>query len=664
MITHLALSTGLLAAAVLGWAPTGVKVIDGRASGPVAAVDGAGGVFISWLDERIVDINFGDVYGQHVLRSGALDPLWPATGAGIANEPDPLDEFREGVAPGLAGSAYWTWTQRISAGSDLMLKRTRADGSLDPSWPSGGVDLLASTMDPSESTMIADGSGGVFVAWREETPGAPNVSLRSMRCQRILADGSIASGWPVGGVAIRTVVGGPGTPELVLDGEGGVFLNYGDFEWATPDRRYQRVQHLLSDGTIAPGWPEGGVIACTFPSFQTSFAPAFISDGAGGVYVAWDDMRDRPPGSTSITGDIYMTRIGPDGTRPPGWPAEGRALHTAPGPQWAPRLCPDGSGGALAAWVDLTTGLARITRVRADGTLAPGWPVNGTVLCTAAGFPNNPVIVSDGQGGAYAGWLQEQGADRVYAQHFRGDGTLAPGWAITGTLLVDLPDAFAYSVSIVPGDPGTAIMVWLDGRLSSIPIGSIRAQKLVTDGLVPVQLALQSAEADAHSVRLAWWGADAPGESFFVERSADGESWERIGSARAEGTERLTFEDRDVRAGDHLAYRLVDASNRVVVRASWVEVPRVLEFALAGARPNPARLGALAVELSLAEQASGTLELLDLAGRRVAWRELDSLAPGRHTIPFLETASLAPGVHWLRLRQGLHERTARVVLTR
>ncbi len=654
------LTATLLATAVTGWVTDGVPVATGRTRVPSAAADGAGGVFIGWGDENHYDTHYSDAYGMRLLATGLKHPLWPVLGSPIAAEPAPLDEGQYLVAPGSDGSAYWLWSQRIHE-QDLMLKRTLADGALDPGWPMGGVDVLSSPMEPTEASLSPDGSGGVYIAWSEETLGAPGYSLRFVRGQHILADGSPAPGWPVGGIVIWSANPGPTAPEVISDGAGGAYFKANMF--STGVGQFTLVQHILASGSVAPGWPAGGLRACTFQSIQYSPDHGFVLDGAGGVYVAWDDMRDMPPGTTTLMGDAYITRIHADGTRAAGFPDTGLPLQTAPGAQWYPRLCQDGAGGAVAVWSDYAIGQPRLTRITASGTQAPGWPAGGTIMCTAPGYPDHPRVVPDATGGAYAAW--SQGPDeRVHTQHFRGDGALAAGWTLAGRALVDILASSQNSISIHPAEPGNAIVVWQDSRQADRPRGSIRAQKLVTDGLVPTQLALQSAEADAERVRLTWWGVGAAEATLTVERSSDGEVWRVLGAVIAESSEQVTYEDRDIQPGERLAYRLVDGSGRVLVAAAWVQVPQRLEFALAGARPNPARLGALTVELSLAAQGSGTLELIDLAGRRVAWRDLASLAPGRHTIPFPETASLAPGMHWLRLRQGAAVRTTGVVLTR
>src|SRR3989442_1995164 len=50
---------------------------------------------------------------------------------------------------------------------------------------------------------------------------------------------------------------------------------------------------------------------------------------------------------------------------------------------------------------------------------SPRWPADGRALCTARNDQRNPVLVSDGRGGALAAW-EDARQDRwkdVYAQH-------------------------------------------------------------------------------------------------------------------------------------------------------------------------------------------------------------------------------------------------------
>ena len=43
-------------------------------SSPVIASDNAGGAFIAWSDLR--NLNDNNIFAQHVLASGVVDPLW------------------------------------------------------------------------------------------------------------------------------------------------------------------------------------------------------------------------------------------------------------------------------------------------------------------------------------------------------------------------------------------------------------------------------------------------------------------------------------------------------------------------------------------------------------------------------------------------------------
>ncbi len=87
------------------------------------------------------------------------------------------------------------------------------------------------------------------------------------------------------------------------------------------------------------------------------------------------------------------------------------------------------------------------------------------------------------------------------------------------------------------------------------------------------------------------------------------------------------------------------------------------QFALEGARPNPA-FGSIRVWFSLAGKGRATLEVLDIAGRRVVQREVGSLGAGRHSLSFGPAAGLRPGLYFLRLSAAGRSLTTRVVMIR
>jgi hypothetical protein len=86
-------------------------------------------------------------------------------------------------------------------------------------------------------------------------------------------------------------------------------------------------------------------------------------------------------------------------------------------------------------------------------------------------------------------------------------------------------------------------------------------------------------------------------------------------------------------------------------------------LALLGVWPNPARTD-LTVAFTLPGAGGGTLELVDLLGRRVARRDLAGLPAGAHQVRLLEREPLPPGVYLVRLRRGAVLRLAKVSVVR
>lgn len=86
------------------------------------------------------------------------------------------------------------------------------------------------------------------------------------------------------------------------------------------------------------------------------------------------------------------------------------------------------------------------------------------------------------------------------------------------------------------------------------------------------------------------------------------------------------------------------------------------ELALSGAQPNPGRGGTLGVAFTLPSAAPARLELLDVAGRRVAVRDVGALGAGRHAVRLGDATRLRPGLYLVRLTQSDAIRTARAII--
>jgi hypothetical protein len=80
--------------------------------------------------------------------------------------------------------------------------------------------------------------------------------------------------------------------------------------------------------------------------------------------------------------------------------------------------------------------------------------------------------------------------------------------------------------------------------------------------------------------------------------------------------------------------------------------------------PNPSD-GPVSVTFSLPGSAPATLELFDVAGRRLAERAVGGLGAGTHQLRLdTDRVRLAAGLYLVRLRQSGRERVARAVIAR
>jgi Abnormal spindle-like microcephaly-assoc'd, ASPM-SPD-2-Hydin/Viral BACON domain len=184
------------------------------------------------------------------------------------------------------------------------------------------------------------------------------------------------------------------------------------------------------------------------------------------------------------------------------------------------------------------------------------------------------------------------------------------------------------------------------------------------DTVTAVTWSLVSADADRDAVRLVWYVTSGVGTRGSVERREGSGPWSIVGDVTAEGTGDLRFTDHDVVPGHTYGYRLhLTAPEETWTTEVDLAVPDQLVFALEGARPNPASIE-LKVAFTLPDGAAATLELLDLAGRRLRSEDVGGLGAGRHVMSFGGTRSLPGGVYLIRLTRGGHAFVSKVAIVR
>lgn len=203
--------------------------------------DGEGGVIVAWMDYRS---GSSDIYAQHVLASGVVDPAWPTDGTALCTAP--VYEVLSCIVSDGAGGAIVTW---VGGSYGVRAQHVLSSGVVDPAWPVDGRELL-----PGEGTIVtvSDGAGGAYIAWSGPIGGGPVYSgYYDIHAQHVLASGDLNPAWPINGLAVCSAPRDQRFPAFVSDGTGGAFLTWGDDR---PSGRGDYVQHLLPSG-VDPAWP-------------------------------------------------------------------------------------------------------------------------------------------------------------------------------------------------------------------------------------------------------------------------------------------------------------------------------------------------------------------------------------------------------------------------
>ena len=319
---------------------------------PSMVADGTGGAIVVWQDERNgVD---SDVYAQHVLASGTVDPGWPIDGLVVSAARD--NQYFAVTVPDGSGGAIVAWQDdRDETHSHVFAQRILASGSVDPAWPVDGVAVCPVAGDQLMPAIAPDGAGGAIVAWVSySAAGAYDIFAG-----HVLATGTLDSLWPVSGSPVCTAPGEQALATIAQDGADGAIISWQDYRG---DSLQYFSQHILAGGGGDPTWPMDGLLLASDPHGQR--VPSVTPDNAGGVIVTWENTNSE--GGYDILAQHVLDSGAPD----PRWPSEGRSV-CARGTTYAPTIVAGVNGGAIIAWQDARNGGYDIyaQRIQANGQL-------------------------------------------------------------------------------------------------------------------------------------------------------------------------------------------------------------------------------------------------------------------------------------------------------
>ncbi|MFH1119421.1 MAG: T9SS type A sorting domain-containing protein [Bacteroidota bacterium] len=254
-------------------------------------------------------------------------------------------------------------------------------------------------------------------------------------------------------------------PLIISDGSGGVVIAWTDKRGGNLDVYAQRLD---ANGIVQ--WTADGVAICTAANNQSY--PTIVSDGSGGAIIAWSDNR----GGTNY--DIYAQRINGNGIVQ--WAVDGIAVCTAAEYQANPKTASDGSNGAIIVWQDRRSGIYDIFAQRIDSNGAARWAADGEAICIAESTQEFPEMISDGKGGAICTWNDKRShySTDIYAQLINSNGEMQ--WKANGVEICTAQWEQSFTALASDGKGG-AIITWEDFRTSPV---AIYAQRIDSGGVV------------------------------------------------------------------------------------------------------------------------------------------------------------------------------------
>jgi len=353
-----------------------------------------------------------------------------------------------------SGGVFFAYENDPQGDADIYVQYI--DGAGNVKWGANGKVVCSSAGNQKRPSVAVDGAGGLYVAWEDEVS-------EDIYIQHLDADGNEL--WTKNGIRICSAAGLQSRVEAVYDGTGSVILVWIDERSGNGTDIY--AQHVNSSGDAL--WQTDGVPVCTESGNQSSHV--IKSDGAGGVFVVWQDYRN---GYANI--DIYAQHINSSGL--PLFGSQGISVVSATNNQQKPDIDVD-DGNLFVSWQDYRSGTNNdIYAQKFDSNGNPQWGANGYPVCTAGGHQTNSQIISDGYGGAIIAWDDNRTGYDIYGQRISSDGL--PQWDANGKV-INASGGYQYTTRVVSDGAHGAFVIWNDDR-SSPSDPNLMGQHVKSDG--------------------------------------------------------------------------------------------------------------------------------------------------------------------------------------
>ena len=217
------------------------------------------------------------------------------------------------------------------------------------------------------------------------------INCRSSRFLCILLLFGIAWAANAEEIVVSAAPDGQFMPRAVSDGKGGVVVAWEDYRTGTDWDIY--AQRVNAAGKAV--WKTDGIPICLAGWNQRRLRMIRSSDR---VIMVWNDRRDR------TNWDVYAQAIDLSGKVL--WQADGVPVCTNTADQSTQAILGDGAGGAIFVWEDARRSAEHqdlyVQRFRPSGQ--PMWKENGIPVFPSDSLQSDPILLADGGNGFYLVW--------------------------------------------------------------------------------------------------------------------------------------------------------------------------------------------------------------------------------------------------------------------
>jgi uncharacterized delta-60 repeat protein len=310
------------------------------------------------------------------------------------------------------------------AGCDFALARYTPDGSLDPTFGTGGK-VTTDFGYCTQAYAVAIQSDGEIVA----AGYAPTGTAIDFALARYNPDGSLDSSFGTGGKVITEFGDYAVAYAVAIQTDGHIVAaggNSSDFTLA----RYN------PDGSLDPAFGAGGKVTTDFGSYDQAYGVAIQTDG-----------RIVAAGSTNVNADFALARYSPDGTLDSSFGTGGKVITDLGGDNdQANAVAILGDGKIVAAGFGLA-------RYNPDGSLDPTFGTGGTVTTAIGAF--DMAIQADGKI-VTAGWVANGSNNDFAVARYLGAGPVMTSMTPTA---VGQGATVIVSITGANFEPGAAVSV-------------------------------------------------------------------------------------------------------------------------------------------------------------------------------------------------------------